>query len=840
MSTFHDEIAGRIERHLKDRRVVVLYDPRREYEPFIDDLVARGDGERVSVGGTPAWLGRFDGSYLKLRHEAERRMGSDEPRHGLVYVPGQERDRKRSPLMELDQAGHTYEPQLRRVARDILRERFSDGQIDGFLEPAGVGYRDIAAYFDQGSADTSILRMLYGSVGSEGILSQWILDDSRDAELVTKGAVPEFRTLVRTRVGLEAGEGAPLSSVRRDLLRYLLVNEFRMDLGGTPPGSLDLIPEPTQKEQRDRIRAIAAELRRADPAAYSVLADGVEADLGLAGLSIEASRLGAVDTFRFEEQRLLEEAAQRLADGDHAAALTLARGREDSHWVRSNPRRLAQWSALQEAAVLAQRVASCLQEVARLRGKAPSAWIQRYTAEGGWAEVDGLDRRLAAFLSAMDEEPVAGRAITRVRQGYSEWVRLLNEAFTGSLVAAGWDAGWELHQTQVFDHRVRPDADPVAFFVVDAFRFEMGQELVKRLGEQAAQVTLDAAMAALPTITPVGMAALLPGASESFSVQAAGSGIAGAIGGEAFAAWPARWQHLQRRLPGSVELRLETLLHMTEEAIAEAVRGARLVLVRSQDIDAVGEAGVGLLAQQAMGPVIPNLARAMQRLNRAGIHRSIVASDHGHLLDQTQEDDMKIESPGGDTVDMHRRCWAGRGGRTPSGAVRVTGANLGYDTDLDFIFPSGRGVFRSGGGLRYHHGGLSLQEVVIPVISVTMARHGESAASGARVLLYDVPERITNRTLGVRVELARDLFSEPHWVRVVFLDQSEQVGEAGMAQGATLDSLTRRIQLVPGQVANIGLMLSRDDCKTVKVVVLDAETEAVLAQSKTLNVSLSI
>jgi len=107
MSTFHDEIAGRIERHLKDRRVVVLYDPRREYEPFIDDLVARGDGERVSVGGTPAWLGRCDGSYLKLRHEAERRMGSDEPRHGLVYVPGQERDRKRSPLMELDQAGHT-------------------------------------------------------------------------------------------------------------------------------------------------------------------------------------------------------------------------------------------------------------------------------------------------------------------------------------------------------------------------------------------------------------------------------------------------------------------------------------------------------------------------------------------------------------------------------------------------------------------------------------------------------------------------------------------------------------------------------------------------------------
>jgi hypothetical protein len=35
-------------------------------------------------------------------------------------------------------------------------------------------------------------------------------------------------------------------------------------------------------------------------------------------------------------------------------------------------------------------------------------------------------------------------------------------------------------------------------------------------------------------------------------------------------------------------------------------------------------------------------------------------------------------------------------------------------------------------------------------------------------------------------------------------------------------------------------MLSRDDCKTVKLVVLDAESDAVMAQSKNLKVSLTI
>jgi hypothetical protein len=840
MSTFHEEIAGRIERHLKERRMVVFYDPRREFEPFVRALRAGAETEDdVKVGGSRAWLRRYEGSYLSLRHAVEQRLQGGEPTYGLVYVAGEERDRTRSALMEYDLAGHTYEPQLRKLARDILRERFSDGQIDGFLAPAGVGYAEIASYFEQGSEETSILRLLYGNIGSESILSRWILDEERDAELSAKGAVPELRALIRSRVGLDLSEAVFLPAARRELTRYVLINEFRMDLGGASPGALELIREPMQKEQRERIRAIAEDLRGANPVRYGALADEVESDLRLAGLSFDARDLGAIDTFRFEERRLLEEAARRLAAGQNDVALELARGRENSHWVRTNPRRLAQWSALQQAAILGQRVRACRAEVEAVKGKAPDVWIERYTAEDGWSAVDGLDRRLGAFLSAMDEEPVAAHAIAKVRQEYAEWVRVLSEGFTPALAGAEWDAGWGVHQTQVFDTRVKPGTHAVAFFVVDAFRHEMAQELAGRL-DRAGQLSLEAAVAALPTITPVGMAALLPGASGSFSVQPIGGGIAGAIEGTPLPDWPARWKHLQARVPGSVEIRLEQLLHMSSEAISEHIKSARLVLVRSQDIDAVGEAGVGLVAQQAMATVIPNLARAVHRLSKAGIRRFVVSADHGHLLDETQDDDMKIETPGGETVELHRRCWAGRGGKTPTGAVRVSGANLGYDTDLDFVFPTGRGVFLSGGGLRYHHGGLSLQELIVPVLSITMEQSSGGPGSGAKVQLHDVPEKITNRTIGVRVELASDLFSGPQWVRVVLLDQAEQVGEAGMVQGATIDPRTKRIQLTPGQPATVGLMLSRDDCKTVKLVVLDAETEAVLAQSKNLTVSLSI
>ena len=167
--------------------------------------------------------------------------------------------------------------------------------------------------------------------------------------------------------------------------------------------------------------------------AYCALADVVESDLGLANLKLDPRQLGAIDTFRFEERRLLEEAARLLAGGDHDAALELARGREDSQWVRTNQRRLAQWSALQQAAILGQRVHACGQEVAGFKGKSPAAWIERYIASDGWNVLDGLDRRLGAFLSAMDEEPVASQAIGKVRQSYAEWVRTLNEGFTPAL-----------------------------------------------------------------------------------------------------------------------------------------------------------------------------------------------------------------------------------------------------------------------------------------------------------------------------------------------------------------------------------------------------------------------
>ena len=82
-------------------------------------------------------------------------------------------------------------------------------------------------------------------------------------------------------------------------------------------------------------------------------------------------------------------------------------------------------------------------------------------------------------------------------------------------------------------------------------------------------------------------------------------------------------------------------------------------------------------------------------------------------------------------MELHRRCWIGRGGQNPAGTIRVSSAELGYEGNLEFVFPIGLGVFKAGGDLAYHHGGLSLQELVVPVVTIRMEAPQAHGGDGA-------------------------------------------------------------------------------------------------------------
>lgn len=123
----------------------------------------------------------------------------------------------------------------------------------------------------------------------------------------------------------------------------------------------------------------------------------------------------------------------------------------------------------------------------------------------------------------------------------------------------------------------------------------------------------------------------------------------------------------------------------------------------------------------------------------AAFERFVVTADHGRQFAARKEDDMKLDAPTGGTIELHRRCWIGKGAAAPAGTITVKAPELGYDSNLEFVFPGGLGVFNSGGGLAYHHGGFSLQELVIPVMTFRMKDSGLEP-TGAQVRISEHPD----------------------------------------------------------------------------------------------------
>ncbi len=851
MHPLHEHLARQLTERLQKRQIVVVYDPRGELGPFFDrDLPLDDDCSelpglvRVRVGELAAHLARYDGSFFGLRAAVEPIAGQDRPDPLLLYLPGVKRDHEASPLMELERAGEVYEAQLRRLSRDLLRRRFTDGQIDEVLDHPNLTYDDVAALFrkdENGGEPLSVLRTLFDGSPSEPLLARWLADDASDEAITAKGATGELARLIESRLGLTLPGNADVADARARAARYLLVAELRADLDGDPPSEVSLVPTPPTKDHLAHVRDVLRLLRRDHANAYVALADRVEGELGLANATVDPARLGAIDTFRFEERRLLDRAAELIVAKRFDAAIAIVTERRHSFWVDQDLGRQAQWEACRLMAALGGEVERIVPTLGRV-GADPAAWVATYSAEDGWHRADGLQRELESWIARMDDDldDASARALVVVRREHDELLKRTAEGFARAFRQAGWTFRGVLHQTRIYPDAVKAAAGRTAYVFVDALRYEMGVALA-RLLEGSPDLAVRPAVAALPTITPVGMAALLPGAAASFSVVEQRGKLAARIDATAMTNLADRQKALEARVPGVVDLTLFEVLQRSPTALAKKIGAAPLVVVRSQEIDMMGELDADVLARRVMDTVVADLARAVKKLAAAGAARFVISADHGHLFSLRREEDMRTDTPGGDTVDLHRRCWIGRGGATPAGTVRVSGAELGYDTDLEFVFPIGLGVFKAGGGLSYHHGGISLQELVVPVVSLRAAMAATPTTVGRRVHLEDVPTNVVTRTFGVRVVLEADLFStDPVVLRPILVSGAQQVGSAGMAVGADLDPATNVVRVAPGSQVMLGFLLRRDDVESLRIVLQDPSTDGVLAQSDEIPVKLGM
>ncbi|WFU44134.1 PglZ domain-containing protein [Bradyrhizobium sp. CB82] len=840
MHPLHDYVAKQLADKLKSRWVVVWYDERSEFQSFVNEMRggARETGELVAitVNGIATRLAEYAGSMFELRAAVEPHINGDTATALIVYMPGCARDRRASVLMELEKAGTTWEPQLKQLAKHVLLQQYTLGIVDEMIPyDRKVSYDDLAraaAGSAHGELPSILKSIFHDTSGNDALLAAWIVSDGRDAEIGSKDATRELEKLIKVRLGLELPTEVALPKLRAVTLRYVLAGELRQDLSCEPPTSLEGIPEPATRDEKAAVRELTRRLRSSYPDAYAALADRVEEELGLKAAKLLPGALSAIDTFRFEERALLRYAGDLIAARKFGDALELVAKCEQSFWIDRDVGRKAQWEATRRMAELGNLAIEIQSAVDKMSGDA-TAWLNAYVSKDGWYRLDQAQRRLEAWVANLEDEPEE-RPLGVVRRAYEDACYAMADGFTKALMKAGWTIAGMLHQTRVFSEVVSERPKPVAYFLVDAMRFEMGVDLAERL-PKSSEVAIRVAVGALPSITPIGMAALMPGASSSFSVVAQGEKLGGRIEDSFLPDLASRKKFAAARVPGLVDFALDELLSQQPSRLTKKLDGAHVVVVRSQEIDHAGETGFSFQARQVMDTVIDNLARAIRKLAVAGIEHAVVTADHGHLFFASDRDDsMRTDAPGGDTVELHRRCWIGRGGSTPPGCVRVAASALGYPSDLEFVFPAASGVFLAGGDLAFHHGGPSLQELVIPVLTVRTKARESARPSAGPITVTALPEAVTNRIFSVTFTFGEKqmiLGAIGIQVRPLLMAAGKQVGTVGLAVDAQFDRATGCVELVPNRPVTVAFLLTDESAPSVRVVVQDPATDAELYRS---------
>jgi uncharacterized protein (TIGR02687 family) len=294
-----------------------------------------------------------------------------------------------------------------------------------------------------------------------------------------------------------------------------------------------------------------------------------------------------------------------------------------------------------------------------------------------------------------------------------------------------WAADPVVSQSKFFARFVQPYLDrkgKVCVLISDAFRYEIGEELqtlIRR--EDRFEAELVPALAALPSYTQLGMAALLPHASLQLADDGTGEVLVDGISATGTAN---RARILAQAVPASTAVLAKDVLAMGKEESRALIRDHEVVYVYHNLIDKTGDTrDTEERVFGAAEETLEELLRVIKKLANANASNVLVTADHGFIYQNhpLQDSDFLSTQPeGNEVLYTDRRFVLGRGLVEHASFKTLQPKQLGLKGDLQVQIPKSINRLRlKGSGSRFVHGGATLQEVVIPVISINKKRQSD-------------------------------------------------------------------------------------------------------------------
>lgn len=278
-------------------------------------------------------------------------------------------------------------------------------------------------------------------------------------------------------------------------------------------------------------------------------------------------------------------------------------------------------------------------------------------------------------------------------------------------------------QTDFYKIRIK-NADSRVFVVIsDAMRYEVAVSLAEQLKrETQADVKLQDMQGIFPTITKFGMAALLPHKSLTSVLQ--GNDLKVLADGVSTDA-SSRDKVLKSANPESLAVRFTDLVSAKRADRSALVKGKEVVYIYHDTIDEASHISDSMVCSACDETIqeLKNLVKIIVN-DFGGIH-ILFTADHGFLYTgslMTEDDKLSKGGFADQIVECGRRYAILKKGADPDYLQKVK--FLDGSSEYESFAPKENvRIKMNGGGLNFVHGGISLQEMVVPVIDYHYLRN---------------------------------------------------------------------------------------------------------------------
>ena len=278
-------------------------------------------------------------------------------------------------------------------------------------------------------------------------------------------------------------------------------------------------------------------------------------------------------------------------------------------------------------------------------------------------------------------------------------------------------------QEDFYRSRIKNSDTRVFVIISDALRYEVAASLADQLRrETQSKVSLSSMQSIFPSITKFGMAALLPHKELGAEVR---NDILTVFADAQSTASTNRDKVLKNENPSSVALQYKNIIGMKRAERSALVKGMDVVYLYHDTIDDAShtsDTSVFPACDKAISE-LKNLVRII--VNEFGGTRIMITADHGFLYTYsplTEDDKVDKTSFNGMDVEYGRRYAIMQKGAAPKYLMPVK--FLDGKSEFDGFAPrESIRIKMNGGGLNFVHGGISLQEMVVPVIEYRYLRN---------------------------------------------------------------------------------------------------------------------